>query len=517
MSKTRENGKKNISRRSFIKSSGGAAAGAGLVAGGMLTLPSTAVAKVPTKWDEEVDVLILGSGFAGLAAAHAAKKAGSSVMVLEKMRVPGGNSIINGGVVAAAGSPKQAAEGIKDSPDLLYEDMLKAGLYLNHTKLARMVADESWSIVKWTIDELGVKYREKVVHLGGHSVPRSYSTHNQSGSAIVLAQLAKLKEMGVKVRTKTFLTELVVDKDGRVIGVRARKNYTFPDEKSGTPFTIKAKKGVILATGGFGRDLAMRVIQDPKLDAAVDSTNHPGATAEGMIHALTIGATPVQVSWIQLGPWTSPDEKGFGIATHFTAGGVFISGLMVDPATGKRFVNELANRKIRADAIIKTGHPGIGIVDSVIAESKLIMHLTEKNLKKGTVKKFDTLEALAAAYKIPYGELKKSVDRYNSFVRDGKDADFGKYIRSGSPQIGKPPFYGVRIWPKVHHTMGGIQINEKAEVINLEHKPIAGLYAAGEVAGGIHGAVRLGSCATADCLIFGRIAGENAAKEKVKS
>ncbi len=308
-----------------------------------------------------------------------------------------------------------------------------------------------------------------------------------------------------------------MDESGAVIGVTAKKGYKFPDEKSGVPVAIKAKKAVVLASGGFGRDMVFRSIQDPKLDGTVDSTNHPGATAEGLLYAFSIGATPVQTSWIQLGPWTSPDEKGFGVATQFTAGIVFILSLMVDPKTGKRFVNELANRKVRADAILKTGHPAVGIVDSGMVKHSGRGGMLEKNLKRGTVKQFDSLEALAAGYGIPIKELKAQIDRYNSFVKSGKDEEFGKYIREGSPTLGTPPFYGVRIWPKVHHTMGGLQINEQARVIGLDHKPIPGLYAAGEVAGGIHGAVRLGSCATADCLIFGRIAGQNAAGEKARS
>ncbi len=511
--------RKNLSRRNFLKTSGAVASGAGLVAAGVLGMPQKGqAAPIPKKWDEEIDVVVIGSGFAGLAAAYEAKKAGSSVAVLEKMRVPGGNSIINGGVVAAAGSPKQKAEGIKDSPDLMYNDMLKAGLYLNHTKLARMLADQSTPVTQWTIDELGVKYHEKVVHLGGHSVPRSYSTWNRSGSAIVNQQLAKLKEIGVKVQTGTFLTGLVVDEAGGIIGVTAKKGYKFPDANSGAPVAIKAKKGVVLASGGFGRDLEFRTIQDPKLDDTVDSTNHPGATAEGLLYAFGIGATPVQTSWIQLGPWTSPDEKGFGVATQFTAGIVFILSLMVDAKTGKRFVNELANRKVRADAILKTGQPAIGIVDEGMIKHAGRESMLETNLKRGTVKKFDTLEDLAKGYGIPFAELKAQIDRFNSYIKDGKDPEFGKYIREGSPTLGdKGPFYGVRIWPKVHHTMGGLQINEKAQVINLQHKPISGLYAAGEVTGGVHGAVRLGSVAVVDCLVFGRIAGKNAAAEKPKA
>ena len=129
-------------------------------------------------------------------------------------------------------------------------------------------------------------------------------------------------------------------------------------------------------------------------------------------------------------------------------------------------------------------------------------------LKKGVVKKFDTIEDLAAEYKISVGTLKETISNWNKYLKQGKDEEFGKYIQTDSKPIAVGPFYGCRVWPKVHHTMGGIQINTKAQVIGLDRKPIAGLYAAGEITGGVHGAVRLGSCAVLDCIVFGRIAGQ---------
>jgi len=504
---------KRLTRRDFLKATGGAAALAGVGVTGLVLNPrQVSATELPKKWDEEADVVIIGSGFAGLAAAIEAKNAAASVVVLEKMRVPGGNSIINGGVVAAAGSPLQAEKGIKDSPELLLKDMLKAGLYLNHVHLARMVAYKSNEVVQWTINYLGVKYKKELVHLGGHSVPRSYATYNRSGSAIVNQQLKKLEKLGVKVKTGMYLKNLLRDKDGRVKGVKIREAYRFPNENSGTIKHIKARKAVVLAAGGFSNDITFRTLQDPKLTKDVDSTNQPGATAEVLLEALNVGATPIQPSWIQLGPWTSPDEKGFGIAPHFTAGVVFQYGVMVDPSTGKRFVNELADRKTRSDAIIKTNHPAIGIADAKSA--KLREAITKKLIKRGIVKEFKTLHDLAVAYKIPFQALKNTIEKYNSYLISGEDKEFGRYLQKDAKPIDKSPFYAIRIWPKVHHTMGGVQINPKAQVIGLNHESIKGLYAAGEITGGVHGAVRLGSCAVVDCLVFGRIAGKNAAAEK---
>jgi len=496
---------RNVTRRGFLKTTGSVAL-AGVAAGTMLTGPRKAFgADMPAKWDESVDVVVIGSGFAGLAAAIESKQKGASVVILEKMRVAGGNSIINGGVFAVAGSPKQEAEGIKDSPELLLQDMMKAGLDMNHPELARMIAEKSREAAEWT-ESLGVKYKERVMHMGGHSVPRSYVTWNSSGSAIVNKQLEKVKGLGVEVRKKTYVMAIIQDKKGRVAGVKIREGYRFPDEKSGKVKYLKANKGVVLASGGFSRDLYFRTLQDPKLTEDLDSTNQPGATGELLMEAFRIGATPVQISWIQLGPWTSPDEKGMGIGYIFNVAAGFLYGVMVDPTTGKRFVNELANRKIRADAIVKTGHPAVTLSDS--RGIKRVAHFIDKMIKKGVVKKFDTIEDLAAEYKISVGSLKETIGNWNKYLKQGKDEELGRYMQTDSKPIAVAPFYACRAWPKVHHTMGGIQINAKAQAIGLDRKPIAGLYAAGEIAGGVHGAVRLGSCAVLDCIVFGRIAGQ---------
>ena len=500
----------------FLKQTGSVTAMMGMAATGLLATPSdTKAAQVPEKWDLETDVIVIGSGFAGLAAAIEARNAGSAVVVYEKMQVAGGNSIINGGVIAAAGSPMQAEKSIHDSPDLMFEDMMKAGLNLNYPELSRMVAEKSAEVFQWTVDDLGVTY-VALLHMGGHSVARSHMTHNSSGSAIVRKQLEKLKQLGVKIQTRTYLENLIQNPQGRVVGVRIRQGYTFPDASSGKTTFVKASKGVILATGGFANDVHFRLAQDPKLTGDVDSTNQPGATAEALKEALRAGGTPVQPSWIQLGPWASPDEKGFGLAPHFASGAVFTYGIMVDPNTGKRFVSELADRKIRADAILKTGHTCIGIADHVAATNcGGPPGFLKKLLDRQVVKSFDTMEALCNAYNMPFRGVRESVDEYNAAVASGQDKRFGRPIQKDAKPISQAPFYAVRLWPKVHHTMGGLRINSKAEAIGLDMEPIKGLYAAGEVTGGIHGAVRLGSCAVVDCLVFGRIAGQSAAAETV--
>jgi flavocytochrome c len=463
-------------------------------------------------WNEIVDVVVVGSGFAGLAAAVEASNSGASVILLEKMSSPGGNSAISDGGIAAAGTALQNKYGFKDSAQLMYEDMMRAGLGLNYPDLVREVAEKSNEIFQWSMDYLGVEYMDRVDHFGGHSVHRCYTAANRTGATIIDRQVAKATEVGVDIRMKTLLKAFILDPEDGVLGVSVLNGYNHKDPETGTVENIKARKAVILATGGFGSDVAFRVSQDPRLTEEVDTTNKPFATAEALKEALRIGASPVHMSHIQLGPWTSPDEKGFGVGPVFSDYIVFLYGIVLDPETGKRFINELSDRKTLSDALLEIGHPCVGIADNKAVESQ--GWDLSRGLKKGVIRKFDRLEDLAADYEIAENELKTAVERYNSHVENGVDTEFGRVVLPDASPIAQPPFFGMRLWPKVHFTMGGVQINIKAQVMDLDQKPIKGLYAAGEVTGGIHGACRLGSCAITECLIFGRIAGRNAASER---
>ena len=220
-------------------------------------------------------------------------------------------------------------------------------------------------------------------------------------------------------------------------------------------------------------------------------------------------AMPVHLSWIQLGPWACPDEKGYGIGPDFSSYIAFPYGIIVDPETGCRFVNEMADRKIRADALLRIGYPCVCLTDQkgIEASGFAIEHC----LRRGVVKKFDHRHELAVSYGMPPDAFVQTVSRYNQFVRDKSDCDFGKPILPKAQPLQHGPYYAMRVWPKVHYTMGGILINASAQVLDVNQAPIKGFFAAGEVAGGVHGACRLGSCAIIDCLVFGRIAGQQAA------
>lgn len=456
-----------------------------------------------------VDVIVIGSGFAGLAAAIEATEAGASVAVVEKMMAPGGNSIISDGGIAAPGTSYQAAAGIKDTPQLMYEDMMSAGEGLNYPELVRVVTTGAKDAFLWSKDYLGVQYKDRVDIFGGHSVPRCYTPDSISGSALIKRQLAKLQELQVPIFLSTYVESLISDQSGRIAGAQVVAGYRFNRPGAGKALAMGASKGIVVAAGGFGGDVAFRQAQDPRLDCTIQTTNKASATAEIIKECVRIGANPVQLSRIQLSPWTSPDERGFGIGPLFGDYVVLPFGILIDPATGGRFVNELGNRKLLAEAIMQKQQPVIGIADSagVLSAGWDL----QKALQKGVVKVFGSIEDLARDYKIDPLALKSSLTRFNAMVIEGKDHDFNKLLVKKAAPLEKPPFYAMRFWPKVHHTMGGLQIDSSARVINRDQQSIRGLFAAGEVTGGVHGACRLGSCAITDCLVMGRIAGRNAA------
>lgn len=496
------------SRRRLII--GGALGSAAALAGNV----AQAATQDKPKFDKVYDIIVVGSGFAGLAAALEARLGGAEVLLIEKMPAFGGNSAINGGAFSVAGSPLQKKFGIEDSTDRMLADMIKSGRGLSHVDLLKMVVEGSLPAYEFTLRH-GVKYKDFVQHFGGHSVPRTLQTVESTGGGITRPLTESCRKHGVELHLHAKMEDFVRAEDGRVIGLTVRERYQFPKEDSGVLQTYGARKGVIMATGGFSRNLWFRRQQDPSLDERLDSTNHPGATGEGLLKMFAIGGAPVQVDQIQLGPWCSPDERGFGLVSQFNTIAGFPMGIMVDVRTGKRFCNELADRKERTDAILGLMENGKPVYPVCFTDSKGVEKAqTLKNgLKYGVIKAFDTIEDLAKAYGIPADALVEQVKRFNGMVAQKNDTEFHRALDLAI-QLDKPPFYACRVWPKVHYCMGGVGITAKAEVYSVEGKVIPGLYAAGEVTGGTHGASRLGGCAIADGLVMGRVAADNCLKMK---
>lgn len=429
------------------------------------------------------DVLVVGSGFAGLVAALEASAAGASVLVIEKMRAAGGNSIISDGGFAS--------QGPGDSPQAFFDDLLRAGRGFNDPKLAMLLAERAPDALDWSRKVVGVEYLERREIFGGHSVDRCFTAKGRSGASILRPLLRKVAQAGVSIRYQTRLESLQVDSTGRIAGASVLSGYDHRDPEAGVLEVIDAR-AVILATGGFSADVDFRTRYDPRLTADVETTNKPFATAEALVEAMRHGAATVDLSQIQLGPWASPDEKGYGEAPGFADYTVFPLGIVVDPATGKRFCDETADRKTLSDAMLAVGHPCVGMADS-LAVQRTGWSL-DRGLKKGVIRSFPTVDALADGYGIHKASFRETV-RLSGLILTA-------------------PFFAVRLWPKVHYTMGGLAINSDSAVIDALGRPLPGLYAAGEVVGGVHGACRLGSCSVTECFVFGRIAGKSAAMER---
>ncbi len=460
-------------------------------------------------WDMTVDVLIVGSGFAGLTAAIEARQHGLDVLIIEKMKNVGGNSIISDGGIAAPDTHLQHKHGIIDSKELMYQDMLHAGMGLNHRDLLLTLVSHAKSAFEWTIDLLDVPYLDRVDIFGGHSIARCYTPEGVSGSTIITKMMNKIHQQNIPIKTSVSFRSFIQDDQGRVIGASLLDDYQY-DTDQGTPLTIRTTKGVVLATGGYGADVVFRQMQDPRLSHDIQTTNKPFATAEALRAALDIGAASVQLSHIQLGAWASPDEKGFGAGPLFADYILFQHGLIIDPKTGKRFVNEMGDRKQTADAILSIGHPCIGIVDDH-AVKKAGWDI-QRALKKGVVKTFDTIEDISHHYEIDHDGLINTLNTFNQSIIKQHDPCYHKPISSDTKPITTPPYYVMRLWPKVHYTMGGVAINDRTQVLDFDGKPIEGLFAVGEVVGGVHGASRLGSCSITECIVFGRIAGSQIAQ-----
>jgi flavocytochrome c len=302
----------------------------------------------------------------------------------------------------------------------------------------------------------------------------------------------------VPIRLGSHVTDLIQDDRGRVIGVNVKS-------KSGASEIISASKGVVVASGGFGADIPFRSAQDPRLDGSILSTNLPSATADLLKECMRIGANPVQLSRIQLGPWTCPDEKGFGIGPLFGEYILLPFGVLLNAETGRRFVNELGNRKHVADALLEQKTPAIGIADTQGLEASGVD--LSPAIRRGIVQTFDSIEAVAAFYHLNPTTLENTIKHFNQMFLEKTDTEYGKPLLKQAAPIVKAPFYAMRVWPKVHFTMGGIQIDTSARVIHRDQRPIPGLFAAGEVTGGVHGASRLSCCAITECIVMGKVAG----------
>jgi flavocytochrome c len=451
----------------------------------------------------EFDVVIVGSGFAGLAAGIEACRAGARVAIVEKRRHTGGNSRISDAVVAAADSLEQHAAGIDDSAQLLFEDMLAAGLGQNDRAWAREVAAESAAAFRWLVDELGCRFHPALHQFGGHSRARCLEAVG-GGKALLKPLEAAFHDGGGVVLIGRAVQELVREPNGAIRGVVVDRATPGGSERQ----KLRAERGVVVAAGGYAGDVELRRRHDPRLDSQLGTTNLPNTTGEVLQLLADAGARLRDLEWIQLGPWTSPDERGYGLAPSFTSFSAFPYGIIVDADTGRRYVNELGDRRLQADQMLERQRPSLAIAGmNAVERSGQSIALARKS---GCVEVFDSVESIAARHDVDPVELRQSISTFNGAIDRGFDDTLGKVILENCPPL-RAPFAVARLWPKTHFTMGGVVVDLSTRVLDTDDAPIDGLWAAGEVTGGTHGACRLSSMAIPECVVQGRRAGRAAA------
>ena len=477
---------------------------------------------IPETWDESFDVVVVGGGFAGLAAAHTASTSGADTLLIDKMPVLGGNSQINGGVWASYTSSLADELYSKlnlepDSAEKHVEDTLAGGDSLGNRELVENFVYGSPVLLDLMLEN-GLKVRESITRPGGHFGYRTYTTENGVGSDIVTVQKKMLEETDTTVMLETKMTRIYRDAtgEGTVVGIEV--------ETADGMKNIQAKKGVILSTGGFSGNVEMRSTQVPALTESVPTTNHVGATGEGITMAQAIGANTIHMSYIQLYPFADPNNGRIDAPALIPFSGPSAGIVYVD-ANGKRFVNEGGRRDVVSAAEQKSGgFPTFTIFGQEIIDNAGFVtdEQVSKGIEAGRIFKADSLEELAEMLNaetfggqkttMDGSVLKETIERHNGFVESGVDSEFGKVIDKGvMNKISEGPYYAIPQWPSVHHTMGGLMITSKTEVKDIYGNVIPGLFAAGEVTGGIHGSNRLGSNAIPDALVHGTIAGQYAA------
>lgn len=442
--------------------------------------------------DTSCDIVVIGAGGAGMSAALAANEKGANVIIVEKMGIVGGNTNNATGGLNASQTKIQEKLGISDSNEQYIADTMKGGYNLNDPDLVKNMVEKSSDTVDWLIS-LGADLTD-VGKMAGSSNNRTHRPQGGGAVGIHLVQVLNeaVKSKGIDLRTNSKVTE-IINEGGKAAGVKV-------SSKDGD-YTIKAK-AVILATGGFGANPELIVKYNSKLEG-FGTTNHKGATGDAFALVEPFKAALVQMDQIQTHPTVVP---GNGIMITEAVRG---NGAIMVNREGKRFGNEMATRDVMsADVLKQTGKTAYLLFDQGVRES---LKAIEGYVKQGLLTEGATPEELAKKLNMPGDALAATIAQYNGYQAAGNDPDFGRKGNEMPRALATGPYYAVEVGPAIHHTMGGVRINTKAELLDQNGSAIPGLFAAGEVTGGVHGGNRLGGNAVADITVYGKIAGESAA------
>ena len=521
-----------------------AAAKAALTAAGlnpevyMVKADSTASGETITY---ETDVVVIGAGGAGMTAAITAADAGQKVIILESQAMVGGNSVRSTGGMNAAKTVYQdenafdQAAGVEktlktaeetyadnaaitalaetvaaqwaayqanptgyfDSVELMELDTLIGGKGVNAPELVKTMCENTAAAIDW-LDANGITLHN-VSSFGGASVKRIHRPVNDEGKVVsVGAYVIPLMEKncadrGIEILLNTPANAILTDASGAAVGVSGT-------DKNGNTVIVNAKS-VILATGGFGANLDMVVQYKPELEGFM-TTNAAGIQGQGIEMATAVGADTVDMEQIQIHPTVEANTAS--LITEGLRG----DGAILVNANGERFVDEVGTRDVVSAAeIAQPGSYSWLIVDQAMADASSVI---QGYITKGFTTSGETYEELAAAIGVDPVAFDKTMETWNGYVEAKNDPDFGR--TSFANPLNNGPYYAIKVTAGVHHTMGGVVINSATEVLKADGTAIPGLFAAGEVTGGVHGANRLGGTAVADFVVFGRIAGESAAE-----
>ena len=441
---------------------------------------------------ESTDVVVMGAGGAGLAAAITAADAGARVIVLEKMPIIGGNTQLAAGGMNAAGTRIQGEKGIRDDWRWMYEDTMKGGRERNQAELVEIMTKGSAEAVDWLIG-LGAQL-PGIVRSGGARADRTHQPVGGPtfGPYITRVLLDNALKRKVVVRTNSKVTEILQQPDGSIRGVLVQ-------DRRGDLYTIEAR-ALVIASGGYGNNPERIAKLRPDL-ASFTSTGQPGTTGDAIDLVERIGGEVFDLDQIQIHPTQAVGAKTLISETVRGSGAILVN------REGRRFVNEVTTRdRASAAELAQTGKTAFVVFDQGVKQSMTMM---EGYFHLDLVKEGATLDALAARIGVDAGNLTKTVETYNRYQAAKHDDDFQR--DDMARPLNRPPFYAIEVKPGIHFTMGGIRINGRTQVMSRQKQPIAGLYAAGEVTGGVHGANRLGGNSMTALFTFGPIAGREAA------